>query len=156
MSLPDFTLVKSNGSAYSFNDYNDYVILVVNTATQCGFAGQFPDLEELYQNYKDQKFVVLGFPSNQFKQEDVADGDMEETCRLNYGVSFPMHEKIFVNGKDEAPIFTWLKTEKGGILTSDIKWNFTKFLIDRDGNVIKRYSPKTEPKNMVKDIEKLL
>ncbi|UUX32831.1 glutathione peroxidase [Fundicoccus culcitae] len=156
MSLPDFTLVKSNGSAYPFNNYNNYVILVVNTATQCGLADQFSGLETLYQTYKDQQFVVLGFPSNQFNQENVADSEMEATCQLNYGVTFPMHQQIDVNGKSEAALFTWLKTEKGGLLTSDIKWNFTKFLIDRDGKVIKRYSPKTEPKNITKDIEKLL
>ena len=122
-----------------------------------GFAKQFDGLENLYQEFKDQKFVVLGFPSNQFnKQEPVSNEDMLETCRVNFGVTFPLNEKINVNGPDASPLFQWLKQEKRGILNSEIKWNFTKFLINREGEVVKRYPPTTEPKSIVKDIEKLL
>ena len=157
MTLPDFSLIRSNGEPYTFNQYNDHVILIVNTATECGFAKQFDGLENLYQEFKDQKFVVLGFPSNQFnKQEPVSNEDMLETCRVNFGVTLPLNEKINVNGPDASPLFQWLKKEKRGILNSEIKWNFTKFLINREGEVVKRYPPTTEPKSIVKDIEKLL
>ena len=157
MTLPDFSLIRSNGEPYTFNQYNDQVILIVNTATECGFAKQFDGLENLYQEFKDQKFVVLGFPSNQFnKQEPVSNEDMLETCLVNFGVTFPLNEKINVNGPDASPLFQWLKQEKRGILNSEIKWNFTKFLINREGEVVKRYPPTTEPKSIVKDIEKLL
>ena len=157
MTLPDFSLLRSNGDPYVFNEYNHQVILVVNTATNCGFAPQFEGLEKLYQDYKEQDFVVLGFPSNQFKkQEPVQDQAMEEVCRVNFGVTFPLNIKIDVNGPNAAPLFQWLKHEKGGLLTPDIKWNFTKFLINREGAVIKRYPPTTEPKTIAKDIEKLL
>lgn len=157
MTLPDFSLLRSNGDPYVFNEYNHQVILVVNTATNCGFAPQFEGLEKLYQDYKEQDFVVLGFPSNQFKkQEPVQDQAMEEVCRVNFGVTFPLNIKIDVNGPNAAPLFQWLKQEKGGLLTPDIKWNFTKFLINREGEVIKRYPPTTEPKTIAKDIEKLL
>lgn len=157
MTLPDFSLLRSNGDPYVFNEYNHKVILIVNTATQCGFASQFEGLEKLYQDYKDQDFVVLGFPSNQFKnQEPVQDQAMEEVCRVNFGVTFPLNVKIDVNGPNAAPLYQWLKQEKGGLITSDIKWNFTKFLINREGEVVKRYPPTTEPKTIVKDIEKLL
>lgn len=157
MTLPDFSLIRSNGEPYTFNQYNNHVILIVNTATECGFAKQFDGLENLYQEFKDQKFVVLGFPSNQFnKQEPVSNEEMLETCRVNFGVTFPLNEKINVNGPDASPLFQWLKQEKRGILNSEIKWNFTKFLINREGEVVKRYPPTTEPKSIVKDIEKLL
>jgi len=157
MTLPDFSLIRSNGEPYTFNQYNNHVILIVNTATECGFAKQFDGLENLYQEFKDQKFVVLGFPSNQFnKQEPVSNEDMLETCLVNFGVTFPLNEKINVNGPGASPLFQWLKQEKRGILNSEIKWNFTKFLINREGEVVKRYPPTTEPKSIVKDIEKLL
>lgn len=157
MTLPDFSLTRSNGDPYAFNQYNNHVILVVNTATKCGFAKQFDGLEKLYQDYKDQQFVVLGFPSNQFKnQEPISNENMTEACRLNFGVTFPLNEKIEVNGSNASPLYQWLKQEKGGLLNADIKWNFTKFLINRNGEVIKRYPPTTEPKSIAKDIEKLL
>lgn len=157
MTLPDFSLLRSNGDPYFFNDYNNKVILIVNTATECGFANQFEGLEKLYQEYNSQDFVVLGFPCNQFKnQEPVSNESMEEVCFLRFGVTFPLNEKINVNGPDTAPLFQWLKQEKGGLLTSDIKWNFTKFLLNREGEVLRRYPPTTEPKSIAKDIEKLL
>lgn len=156
MSLPDFSLIRSSGQRYRLNEYNGQVLLIVNTATGCGLAPQLTQLEELYQRYHDQGFTVIGFPSNQFKQEKVADDDMASTCQLNFGVSFPFNETVEVNGPKTEPIFQWLKQETQGWFTKDIKWNFTKFLIDRDGRVIKRYSPTTSPKSIEKDILKLL
>lgn len=155
MALKDFDLNYSNGDSYQLKDYEDYLILIVNTASGCGFATQFEELETLYQKYKDQKFVVLGFPSNQFKQEDIDDEEMAATCKMNFGVNFPLNETISVNGKDTAPIFKWLKEEQSGIGQA-IKWNFTKFLIDRDGNVVERYSPQTKPFNFENEIINLL
>lgn len=156
MSLPDFLLTRSDGTSYRFNEYNGQVLLIVNTATACGLAPQMNELETLYQTYKNQGFTVLGFPTNQFKQEKVKDKDMMTTCQLNFGSTFPLNKTIEVNGKNTEPIYQWLKSECRGLITSDIKWNFTKFLIDRQGNVVKRYSPTTSPKAIVKDIEKLL
>lgn len=155
MSLKDFALKDSNGAAYQLSDYEGYVILVVNTATGCGLAPQFEELEMLYQKYEDQQFVVLGFPSNQFKQEQTADAQMATTCQKDFGVTFPLNETVAVNGKDTAPIFKWLKSEQKGI-GSAIKWNFTKFLIDRDGNVVERFSPQTKPAIFENKIVELL
>lgn len=155
MMLKDFQLKYSTGEVYNLKDYEDYVILIVNTATGCGLAPQFEELEALYQRYKDQKFVVLGFPSNQFKQEAVADDSMAATCQMNFGVTFPLNETVAVNGKEAAPVFEWLKEEQAGIGQA-IKWNFTKFLIDREGNVVKRYSPQTTPASFEKKIIELL
>ena len=157
MTLPDFSLIRSNGDPYAFNQYNDHVILVVNTATECGFAKQFDGLEKLYQAYQDKDFVVLGFPSNQFKnQEPVNNNDMAETCRLNFGVTFPLNEKIDVNGPNASPLYQWLKQEKGGLINSDIKWNFTKFAVDRDGNEVARFEPTEDMKKVDKFVEGLL
>lgn len=155
MGLRNFQLKYSNGQPYELADYEGYVILVVNTATGCGLAPQFEELEALYQKYKDQKFVVLGFPSNQFNQEDTTDEAMAEVCEMTFGVTFPLNETIEVNGSNAAPIFKWLKKEKGG-LGKAIKWNFTKFLIDREGNVVERYSPMTAPESFEEDIVALL
>lgn len=155
MALKDFQLKYSTGEEYNLKDYEDYLILIVNTATGCGLAPQFEELETLYQKYKDQKFVVLGFPSNQFKQEEVADEAMATTCQMNFGVTFPLNETVAVNGKDTAPIFEWLKDEQPGIGKA-IKWNFTKFLIDREGNVVKRFSPQTTPSSFEDEIRERL
>ncbi|XJS10234.1 glutathione peroxidase [Aerococcaceae bacterium WGS1372] len=156
MPLPDFSLLYSNGAPYKLNDYNNQVLLIVNTATECGLNNQFVELESLYQDYKSQGFTVIGFPSNQFKQETQPNSSMEESCQLNFGVTFPLNEKVTVNGKDTEPIFQWLKQEKGGLINNDIKWNFTKFLIDRQGKVVKRYPPTTSPNKIRDDIESLL
>ncbi|MBF6626590.1 glutathione peroxidase [Aerococcaceae bacterium zg-BR9] len=156
MTLPEFTLTRSNGEIYHLNDYNNHVLLIVNTATGCGLAPQMSELETLYQTYKDRQFTVLGFPSNQFKQEKVSDGEMANTCQLNFGTTFPLNQTVQVNGEHAAPIFQWLKSEFRGIFSEDIKWNFTKFLINRDGQVVKRYAPTTSPKSIAKDIEKHL
>lgn len=153
--LKDFDLKDADGQTYQLSDYEGYVILIVNTATGCGLAPQFEELEDLYQKYKEQKFVVLGFPSNQFKQEETDDEDMVSTCQMNFGVSFPLNESIAVNGPNTAPIFKWLKEEQSGI-GQMIKWNFTKFLIDREGNVVERFAPKSKPTSFEDQIVALL
>lgn len=155
MSIKNFQLKYSDGSEYELTAYADHVILIVNTATGCGLAPQFEELEELYQKYKDQKFVVLGFPSNQFNQEATTDAAMQSICQMNFGVTFPLNETINVNGDEAAPIYKWLKEEQAG-LGKAIKWNFTKFLIDRSGNVVKRYAPMTAPNSFEEDIVELL
>lgn len=150
--------IKSpSGGTISMKDFKGKVVLVVNTATQCGLTPQFDGLEKLHQNYKDQGLVVLGTPCNQFGgQEPLKNEEMTETCRINHGVTFQLTEKIKVNGKDTHPLFVYLKDELGSILGKKIKWNFTKFLIDRDGNPYKRYAPTTSPSSIEKDIKKLL
>lgn len=155
--LYDIKVKNSNLEEVSLSDYRGYVILFVNTASECGFTPQFKGLEELYRQYKDQKFVVLGFPCNQFGAQDPGTNEeIVKFCQVNYDVTFPMMAKIDVNGENESELFTFLKKEKGGILVDAIKWNFTKFLVDREGNVVHRFAPTTEPKEIAKDIEELL
>ena len=156
MSIYNFETTLEDGTVYSLKKYAGKPIIIVNTATKCGLAPQFKQLEELYQAYQTQGLVILGFPSNQFKQEKVVDSDMESICQLNFGVSFPLNETVEVNGPKTEPIFQWLKQETQGLFSNNIKWNFTKFLIDREGRVVKRYSPTTSPKAIEKDILKLL
>ncbi|TDL97984.1 glutathione peroxidase [Macrococcus brunensis] len=157
MTVYDYKVKLSNGETYQLERYKGQVILIVNTASKCGFTKQFDGLEKLYQLYKEQGFVVLGFPCNQFgKQEPGSAEEAASACRLNYGVTFPMHEKVDVNGENADPLFTYLKKETGGLLGSAVKWNFTKFLIDREGNVVERFGPQKEPEKMTKDIEKYL
>lgn len=156
MPLPDFSLVRSNGEPYRLNDYNNHVLLIVNTATQCGLNSQFEELEQLYKDFQEKDFTVIGFPSNQFKQEDQSNDSMAENCKINFGVTFPLNELVILNGKNSEPVFQWLKQEKGGLLNSEIKWNFTKFLINRQGEVVKRYPPTTKPANIKKDIQDIL
>ena len=147
----------SSGEEMSMADLNGKAILIVNTATQCGLAPQFEGLEELHQTYKDEGLAVIGFPCNQFMgQEPLSDDEMVEACQINHGVTFPLTEKVTVNGSGTHPIFKYLKKQLGGTLTSAIKWNFTKFLIDKEGNPIKRYAPTTVPKDIEKDIKKVL
>jgi glutathione peroxidase len=137
--------------------YEGKVILVVNTATQCGLTPQFEGLEYLYQQYKDKGLVVLGFPCNQFAgQEPVSNENMQQTCRLNHGVTFPLFEKIDVNGPNTHPVFKLLRRSLGGLFGSRIKWNFTKFLIDAEGRPVKRFSPVTKPAAIEPYISKLL
>ncbi|MDU2159017.1 glutathione peroxidase [Clostridium sp.] len=139
------------------SDYKGNIILVVNTASKCGFTPQLKDLEELYKEYKDSGVEILGFPCNQFlNQEPGENKEVKNFCQINYGVTFNMFEKIDVNGSNTHPIYKYLKEQEKGLLTKDIKWNFTKFLIDKEGNVIKRYSPATSPLKIKTDIEKLL
>lgn len=128
------------------SSFRGKVVLVVNTATQCGFTPQFEGLEQLYRDYKDKGLVVLGFPCNQFgSQEPLSNEEMAATCQLNYGVSFPLFEKIEVNGQNAHPVFQFLKSRLGGFFGSRIKWNFTKFLLDAEGRPVRRFSPVTKP-----------
>jgi len=156
-SLSDFSANTLTGQEQDLAAYAGKVVLVVNTATQCGLTPQFSGLETLYEKYVDQGLVILGFPCNQFAGQEPRDSDgIGEFCQRNYGVTFPMFEKIDVNGSDAHPLYQWLKAEKGGKLGDAIKWNFTKFLIGKDGAVIKRYSPTAEPEKLIPDIEAAL
>ena len=154
----DFSATTITGKEVAIADYKDKVLLVVNTASKCGLTPQFKDLEALYEKYKDQGLIILGFPCNQFLSQDPASNEeISEFCQLNYGVSFPMFAKIDVNGDDAHPLFKHLKEAAPGLLGMNaVKWNFTKFLVDKKGNVIERYAPTTEPLAIAKDIEKLL
>ncbi len=156
-TLSDFTATTLTGDERHLSDYAGQVVLVVNTASACGLTPQYAGLETLYQDLHDEGLVVLGFPCNQFgSQESGTEEEIGEFCQVNYGVSFPMFAKIDVNGEDAHPLFTWLKGEKKGLLGGKIKWNFTKFLVGRDGQVIKRYAPTTEPKDIADDIRAAL
>jgi glutathione peroxidase len=156
-TLSDFTANSLAGQAKDLSEYAGKVVLVVNTASKCGFTPQYDGLEKLYGQYEDAGLVVLGFPCNQFGHQEPGGADeIGEFCQLNYGVSFPMFEKIDVNGEDAHPLFKWLRTEKSGVLGDKIKWNFTKFLIGKDGSVLKRYGSSTKPEKIAGDIEKAL
>jgi glutathione peroxidase len=155
--LGDFKATRLDGTVEDLATYDGKVVLVVNTASQCGFTPQFEGLEKLYQEYADQGLVVLGFPCNQFGGQEPGDSDqIGAFCQKNYGVTFPMFEKVEVNGDDAHPVYQWLREEKGGLLGSKIKWNFTKFLLGRDGEVIDRFGPTTKPEKLAKDVEKAL
>ena len=178
-TIYDFKALTSRGQELDFAEFEGKVLLIVNTASKCGFTPQFKGLEELNQKYKDRGLVCIGFPCNQFKEQDPgSDSEIVEFCQLNYGVTFQIMKKIDVNGTDAHPIFEYLKEQapteeyhgikaKGAAMLfktisksvekdSDIKWNFTKFLISRDGKTIKRYAPTTEPKDFEKDVEAML
>ncbi len=153
----DFTATGIDGAERQLADYRGQVALVVNTASQCGFTPQYAGLEELYENYRDRGFVVLGFPCDQFgHQEPGTEDEIATFCESSFGVQFPMFAKVDVNGDDAHPLYGWLKGEKSGVLGGAIKWNFTKFLVNRDGEVVKRYAPQTKPDAIAPDIEKLL
>ncbi|WP_294188657.1 glutathione peroxidase [uncultured Clostridium sp.] len=157
MNFYDFKANDINGKEVNMNNYKGKIVLVVNTASKCGFTPQLKDLEDLYKEYKDSGVEILGFPCNQFLNQEPGDNnEVKNFCQINYGVTFNMFEKIDVNGSNTHPIYKYLKDQEKGILTKDIKWNFTKFLIDRNGNVIKRYSPTTSPLKIKEDIEKIL
>ncbi|MDQ0195523.1 glutathione peroxidase [Paenibacillus wynnii] len=158
MSIYEFEAITLRGQEESLSKYKDKVLLVVNTASKCGFTPQYKGLQEVYEKFKDRGFEVLGFPSNQFAGQEPGEGeDIAEFCEINYGVTFPMYEKIDVKGDEAHPLFKYLSKEAPGILGSkSIKWNFTKFLVDREGRVIKRYSPQTTPDQIEADIAKLL
>ena len=157
-TIADFTVVNYKGEHIDLNQKLGKIILVVNTASKCGFTPQYEGLEELFQQYREQGFEVLAFPCNQFGgQEPGNASEIAEFCKVNFGLTFPLMEKVDVNGDDASPLFDWMKAEKPGLMGSKaIKWNFTKFLIDREGNVVKRYAPTDAPKSISKDIEKLL
>lgn len=153
----DYKVKNISGEDVSMSDYKGKVVLIVNTASKCGFTKQYEGLEELYEKYKDQGFVILGFPCNQFgAQEPGGNEEIKNFCTSTFSVTFPMMSKIDVNGDDTDPLYKFLKKEKGGILGDDIKWNFTKFLIDREGNVVDRFASQKTPKALEKEVEKLL
>ena len=154
MSFHDLEFNDSRGNKVRMNQFEGKVVLIVNTATKCGLAPQFNALEAIFQKYKDKNFTVIGFPCNQFAhQEPESNETMAETCRINFGVTFLLSEKISVNGKETHPVFAYLKqNSKSGIFGKKIKWNFTKFLISSDGKAIKRYSPATNPEKIENDI----
>ena len=157
MNLSDFEAKTINGQLINFSDYQDNVIVVVNTASKCGFSSQYKELEELHQKYKDKGLIVLGFPCNQFgNQEPGTSEEISQFCELNFGVSFQLFEKVDVNGNNEHPLFTYLKKELPSLLGRNIKWNFTKFVINRSGKPVKRFAPVTSPKKMEKLIQKLI
>jgi glutathione peroxidase len=156
-SISDFSATAIDGTDTDLSQYADKVVLVVNTASQCGFTSQYKGLQQLHETYADQGLVVLGFPCDQFGgQEPGTEDEISDFCERNFGVTFPLFAKVDVNGDDAHPLFTWLKESKGGLLGDKIKWNFTKFLLGRDGQVIERYAPQTEPEKLVGDIEAAL
>ncbi|MEK5640666.1 glutathione peroxidase [Paenibacillus rhizosphaerae] len=158
MSVYDFQVNTLRGKEVSLKEYEGDVLLIVNTASKCGFTPQFRGLQELYDEFGDHHFQILGFPSNQFaNQEPGTSEEIGEFCQMNYGVTFPMFEKIDVKGSNAHPLFQYLTREAPGVLGSKaVKWNFTKFLVDSKGRVIKRYAPKTTPDKIENDIRKLL
>ncbi|ANE46579.1 glutathione peroxidase [Paenibacillus swuensis] len=157
-SLYDFNVRTIRGEAKPMSDYQGKVMLIVNTATKCGFAPQFKGLEKLHKTYKDQGLAVLGFPSNQFmKQEPGDDAQVAQACELNHGVTFPLFAKIDVNGPGAHPLYQYLTSQKRGFLGSkSIKWNFTKFLVDRNGTIVKRFKPTDTPEQIEAHLQKLL
>jgi len=156
--IADFTVRRPGGAPQPLADYAGKVLLVVNTASQCGFTPQYAGLEAVYRKFRARGFEVLGFPCNQFgKQEPGNAEEIASFCSLNYDVTFPLFAKVEVNGAGADPLFAWLKAEKPGLLgLTGIKWNFTKFLVDRGGAVVQRYAPTTKPEDIERDIEKLL
>jgi len=157
MTLYDLSAPLPGGGIQSMADYRGKVLLIVNTASKCGFTPQYKELEALYRDYKDRGFEVLAFPCNQFGAQEPGDADeIANFCSLTYDVSFPVMAKIDVNGSGADPIFKHLKDKKAGLLGSGIKWNFTKFLVDREGNVVSRHAPTTRPELLREEIEALL
>lgn len=156
MSIYDIEVTLENNESYTLDRYEGKVLLIVNTATKCGLATQFDELQELYEKYQDRDFIVLGFPSNQFKQEVDSAEEAASACRSTYGVTFPMHEIIQVNGEAAHPLFKFLKAEAKGTIGDAIKWNFTKFLVDKDGIVVNRFAPTTSPSSFEDEIEAIL
>lgn len=157
MSIYDFQMKDADGQMVDFNEYKNKVLLIVNTATGCGFTPQYEGLEALYRKYQNDGFEILDFPCNQFaSQAPGSDSEIKSFCQLTYDTTFRQFSKIEVKGKNQAPIYKYLTENQGGILGSEIKWNFTKFLVDRDGNIIKRYAPSTKPEKIEADIKKIL
>ncbi|MEJ2443794.1 MAG: glutathione peroxidase [Exilibacterium sp.] len=157
-TIYDFEVQGISGESVDFSSYKEKVLLIVNTASKCGFTPQYKGLESLYKAYKDKGFEVLGFPCNQFgKQEPGSGGEISEFCELNFGVSFPLFEKLEVNGDNTHPLFKYLKQKAPGVFgTEAIKWNFTKFLVNRRGEVVKRFAPKDKPEAIASEVEALL
>lgn len=157
-TIADFTVATNRGETLDLGDKLGKVLLVVNTASKCGFTPQYDGLEKLYRDYADRGFEVLGFPCNQFGAQEPGSADeIAEFCKVNFGVTFPLMAKVEVNGDGASPLFDWLKREAPGLMGSKaIKWNFTKFLIDREGKVVRRYAPTDKPERIARDIEALL
>ena len=157
-SIYDFEALSIDGKPAQLASQRGKVMLIVNTASACGFTPQFEGLEKLWADYRDQGLVIIGFPSNEFGGQDPGSNEqIASFCQLNYGVSFPMMAKVKVNGAEAHPLWQWLKAQKPGLLgTEGIKWNFTKFLVGKDGSVLKRYAPNDTPKSIRDDIEKAL
>ena len=157
MKIYDFNLRNAKGEEVPMTEYQGKVLLIVNTATGCGFTPQYEGLQKLYDKYRDRGLEILDFPCNQFgHQAPGTEEEIQEFCTLKYNTTFPLFAKIDVNGKEAEPLFSFLKNQKGGIFGNDIKWNFTKFLVSRDGTVVERYAPMTTPEKIEKDILKLL
>lgn len=153
-SLYDFIVKRNDGSELSLSTFRDKPVLIVNTASKCGFTGQYAGLEELYREYKGKGFTILAFPCDQFAhQEPGSDAEVASFCKLNYGVTFPIMSKIEVNGKGADPLYVWLKKQAPGVLGDSIKWNFTKFLVGKDGKSVERFASKVEPKELRPSIE---
>ena len=156
-SLQDFTATSLDGQEVDLSAYAGQVVLVVNTASECGFTPQYEGLQQLHETYADQGFTVIGFPCDQFGGQEPGDeAQIGAFCAKNYGVTFPMMSKVEVNGDNAHPGYAWLRSEKGGMLGSKIKWNFTKYLGGKDGQVIDRYAPTTKPEKIAGDVEKAL
>lgn len=157
MSVYEFSAKTITGEEKPLSDYSGKALLIVNTASECGLTPQFEGLQQLYEEIGNEDFEILGFPCNQFGGQDPGENqDIASFCSANYGVTFPMFSKVDVNGDDAHPLFKYLVKEQKGLLTEDIKWNFTKFLVDKNGKVIDRFGPKKEPKKIKKDIEKVI
>ncbi|MBJ2355177.1 glutathione peroxidase [Sphaerochaeta sp. S2] len=153
----DFKAVKNDRVELDFSSLEGKTLLIVNTASKCGFTPQYEELEKLHQQYKDRSLVVIGFPCDQFAhQEPGSDADIKEFCSINYGVTFPLMSKVKVNGKEAHPLFTWLKKQAPGALGGTVKWNFTKFLVEKDGVTVHRYAPKDSPLAIIPKLEEVL
>ena len=156
-AIYDFKVKTAGGETESLNKYKGSPLIIVNTASKCGFTPQFEELQSLYEEHKDKGLQILGFPCGQFNNQEFENQDETmEFCQVNYGVTFPMYAKVNVKGSEAHPLFKYLTSSQKGLVTEGIKWNFTKFLVDREGNVLKRYAPQTAPKKMEEDIKKLL
>lgn len=156
MNIYDIEVTLENGETYTLDRYKGKPLLIVNTATKCGLAGQFEELQGLYEAYEDQGLVILGFPSDQFKQEVSTAEEAAESCRLTYGVTFPMHEIVKINGADAHPLFKLLTEETKGVMGKAVKWNFTKFLVDKNGHIVKRFGPTATPLTFQEEIKMYL
>jgi glutathione peroxidase len=155
-SLTDFSARALDGTDVDLSAYAGQVVLVVNTASRCGYASQLPGLQALHDEYADRGFTVLGFPSDQFRQEPLGDDELGAVCEHSFGVRFPMFAKVAVNGRHTHPLYRWLRSERKGLIGGRIDWNFTKFLVDRQGRVVGRFGPTTEPAQLAADIERAL
>jgi len=156
-SIYDFSARKGDQKEISFSEFRGKTLLIVNTASKCGYTGKYSGLEKLYQQFKERNFEVIAFPCDQFAhQEPGTDAEIAEFCTMNHGVTFPLMSKIKVNGSDAHPLFKWLKLQAPGVLGNSIKWNFTKFLVEKDGKTVHRFAPKDEPSAIIPTLEEVL